>query len=121
VVSVVKSPVDDSTTAADGSSIRGFEYRGWSCWLVDISRKVHVWSLLAAEADRCGQPISVAVACHAAVRVLAVDRATVAAVGPGDLHVLVFATSPLGRRLEELESTLGEGPGLRLTPRARRF
>jgi hypothetical protein len=79
---------------------------------VDISRKVHVWSLLAAEAGRRGQPISVAVACHAAVRVLAVNGATVAAVGPGDLHVLVFATSSLGWQLDELESTLGEGPGL---------
>jgi hypothetical protein len=76
------------------------------------SRNVHVWGLLAAEAGRRGQSISIAVACHAAVRVLAVDGASVAAVGPGDVRVSVFATNPLGRRLEELESTLGEGPGL---------
>ena len=79
---------------------------------MDISRKVHVWSLLAVEAARRGQPISIAVACHAAVQALAVDGATVTAVGPGDVHVSVFATSVLGRQLEELESTLGEGPGL---------
>jgi hypothetical protein len=79
---------------------------------VDISRKVHVWSLLAAEAGRRGQPISIAVVCHAAVHALAVDGVTVAAIGPGDVHVSVFATNALGQRLEELESTLGEGPGL---------
>jgi hypothetical protein len=79
---------------------------------VDNSRNVSVWSLLAAEAGRRGQPISIAVACHAAVRGLRVEGATVAAVGPGSMNVPVFATSPLGRRLEELESSLGEGPGL---------
>jgi len=80
--------------------------------LVEISRKVRVWSLLAAEAGKREQPISIAVACHAAVQALAVDGATVAAVAPGDVHVSVFATNMLGRRLKELESTLGEGPGL---------
>jgi hypothetical protein len=80
---------------------------------VDSSRKVHVWSLLAAEAGRRRQPISIPVACHAAVRVLSVDGVTVAALGSGDVHVSVFATSALGRHLEDLESTLGEGPGLR--------
>lgn len=79
---------------------------------MNISRKVHIWSLLAAEAGRRGQPISAAVACHAAVQVLAVDGATVAAVGPGDVHISLFATSALGRRIEELQSSLGEGPGL---------
>ena len=79
---------------------------------MDISRRVHLWGVLTAEADRRGQPISIAVACHAAVRALMVDGAAVAAAGFSDLHVSVFATSPLGHRLEELESALGEGPGL---------
>jgi GAF domain len=79
---------------------------------VNISRKVHIWSLLAAEAGRRGQPVSIAVACDAALQVLAVDGATVAAVGPGDVQVSIFATSTLGRQLEDLESSLGEGPGL---------
>src|SRR5689334_12642922 len=30
--------------------------QGWSCSLVDISREVHIWNLLAAEAGRRGQP-----------------------------------------------------------------
>jgi GAF domain-containing protein len=46
------------------------------------------------------------------VRVLSAGGVTVAAIAPGDVHVSVFATSDLGRRLEELQSTLGEGPGL---------
>ncbi len=79
---------------------------------MDINRKAHVWGLLAAEIGRHGQPLSVAAACRAAVQVLAVDGATVAAVGPGGVHVSVHATSDLGRRLEDLQSTLGEGPGL---------
>jgi hypothetical protein len=79
---------------------------------VDISRKVQVWSLLAAEADRRRQPLSIAVACHAAVHLLGVDGAAVAAVAPGEVHVSVFATSALGRRLGDLESSLGEGPSL---------
>ncbi len=79
---------------------------------MDINRKARVWGLLAAEAGRRGQPISIAAACQAAVRVLSVDGASVAAVAPGDVYVSVYATSDLGSRLEELQSTLGEGPGL---------
>jgi hypothetical protein len=83
----------------------------WSCWLVDSSRRLRVWNLLAAEVGRCGQPVTIEVTCHVAVRALAVDGVTVTAVGPDDIHISVFATSVLGRRLGELESTLGEGPG----------
>jgi GAF domain-containing protein len=79
---------------------------------VDINRSARVWGLLADEAGRRGQPLSIAVACHAAVQVLSAEGVTVAAIAPGDVHVSVFATSDLGRRLEELQSTLGEGPGL---------
>jgi hypothetical protein len=52
------------------------------------------------------------VACHAAVPVLSVDGAAVAVVSTGDVQISVFATSELGRRLEDLESSLGQGPGL---------
>jgi hypothetical protein len=80
---------------------------------VDVNRVVHLWGLLAAEAGRRGQPISIAVVCHAAMRVLSVDGAAVAAVGVGDVQISVFATSEVGRQLEDLESSLGQGPGLR--------
>ena len=79
---------------------------------MDINRRARIWGLLAAEAGRHGQPISIAAACQAAARVLSVGGATVAAVAPFDVHVSVFATSDLGRRVEELQSTLGEGPSL---------
>lgn len=79
---------------------------------MDINRSARVWGLLADEVGRRGQPLSVAVACHAAVRVLTAEGVTVAAIAPGDVHVSVFATSDLGRRLEDLQSTLGEGPGI---------
>jgi GAF domain-containing protein len=79
---------------------------------VDINHRARVWTLLAHEAGRRGQPLSIAVACHVAVHLLSAEGATVAAIAPGDVHVSVYATSDLGRRLEELQSTLGEGPGL---------
>jgi len=79
---------------------------------VDINRSARVWALLTDEAGRRGQPLSIAVACQAAVQVLSAEGITAAAIAPGDVHVPVFATSDLGRRLEELQSTLGEGPGL---------
>jgi hypothetical protein len=79
---------------------------------MDISRRVHVWNLLADEAGKRREPISVAVACHTAVRVLAVDGVTVAAMGHQDVHLTVFATSELGQRLADLEFALGEGPGI---------
>jgi hypothetical protein len=78
---------------------------------MDISRRVHVWNLLADEAGKRREPVSVAVASHTAVRVLAVDGVTVAAMGNENVHLPVFATSALGRRLEDLEFSLGEGPG----------
>ena len=83
-----------------------------SCRPVDINRKAHVWGLLAAEAGKRGQPVSIAAACQAAVRILSVAGARVAAVAPGDVYVSLFATDALGMRLEELQTTLGEGPGL---------
>ncbi|MDN3357829.1 GAF and ANTAR domain-containing protein [Actinomadura sp. DC4] len=79
---------------------------------MDINRSVRVWGLLADEARRRGGPLSVGVACHAAARVLSAEGVSVATVAPGDVYVSVFATNGLGRRLEELQSTLGEGPGL---------
>jgi hypothetical protein len=79
---------------------------------MDAYRVGQIWGLLAAEADRRGQPISIGMACHTAMRVLSVDGAAVAAVGMGHLQISVFATSELGRRLEDLESSLGQGPGL---------
>ena len=79
---------------------------------MDINRKVRIWGLVTAEAGRRGGRVSVAVACQAAIGVLAVDGATVSAIGPGDVHVPAFATSEIGRRLDDLQSMLGEGPGL---------
>lgn len=79
---------------------------------MDVNRKVRVWGLVTAEAGRRGGRVSVAVACQAAIGVLSVDGVMVSAIGPGDVHVPAFATSEIGRRLDDLQSTLGEGPGL---------
>jgi hypothetical protein len=77
---------------------------------VAAERTVRVWEWVAAAHDGRG-PVPVAAVGRAAVRWLGVDGASVTAVsGPLALEPL-FASDALSARLEELQFTLGEGPG----------
>jgi hypothetical protein len=68
-----------------------------------------VWSWIAAARDG-DAPTSLAALCRAAEAGLAVDGASVTAVGPAVSEPL-SATNELSARLEELLLTTGEGPG----------
>lgn len=69
-----------------------------------------VWGWIVAAHEGAG-PVSVDSLCRAAVRFLAVDGASVTAVGGVLAREPLFASDPLSARLEELQFTVGEGPG----------
>ena len=72
-------------------------------------RTVRVWEWIAAAHEGEG-PVSVAAVGRAAVRGLAVDGASVTAVGGPLAREPLFASDQVSARLEELQFTLGEGP-----------
>ncbi len=72
-------------------------------------RTARVWSWITAARDSDASA-SLATLCRAAVAALAVDGASVMAVGPAVSEPL-SATNELSARLEELLLTTGEGPG----------
>jgi hypothetical protein len=73
-------------------------------------RTVRVWGWIAAAHDGAG-PVSVAAVCRAAVAELDVDGASVTAMSAPLAGEPLFASDALSARLEELQFTLGEGPG----------
>jgi ANTAR domain len=72
-------------------------------------RTIKVWAWIAAAHDG-DAPVSVATLCHAAVRWLGVDGASVTAAGGPLAREPLFATDELSAQLEELQLTTGEGP-----------
>jgi ANTAR domain-containing protein/GAF domain-containing protein len=72
-------------------------------------RTIRVWEWIAAAHEGDG-PVSVATVCRAAVRRLAVDGASVTAIGGPIAREPLFASDQLSARLEELQFTTGEGP-----------
>jgi hypothetical protein len=78
---------------------------------VATERTVRVWEWIAAAHEGDG-PVSVAAVCRAAVRGLAVDGASVTAMGGPVAREPLFASDELSARLEELQFTTGEGPGV---------
>jgi ANTAR domain len=76
---------------------------------VAAERTVRVWEWIAAAHEGEG-PVSVAAVGRAAVRGLAVDGASVTAVGGPLAREPLFASDQVSARLEELQFTLGEGP-----------
>ena len=72
-------------------------------------RTARVWAWISA-AHEGGSPVSLAALCRAAAGQLAVDGASVTALGPG-LREPLWATDELSARLDELLLTTGEGPG----------
>jgi ANTAR domain len=73
-------------------------------------RTAQVWSWIAAARDG-DVPVSLAALCRAAAARLAVDGASVTAVGGPTVSEPLTATDGLSSRLEELLLTTGEGPG----------
>jgi ANTAR domain len=73
-------------------------------------RTAKVWARIAAAHEGDG-PVSVAALCRAAVRWLGVDGASVTATSGLVARELLFASNRLSAQLEELQFTIGEGPG----------
>ncbi len=73
-------------------------------------RALKVWEWIVAAQEGDG-PVSVAALCRAAVKELAVDGASVTASGGVVAREPLFASDELSARLEELQFTVGEGPG----------
>ena len=73
-------------------------------------RTARVWARIAA-AHEDHEPVSVAALCRAAVRCRGVDGAGVTATSGLVAHEPLFASDALSARLEELQFTMGEGPG----------
>jgi len=78
---------------------------------VAAERTVRVWEWIAA-AHGGGGPVSVAAVCRAAARWLGVDGASVTAMSGPVAREPVFASDQLSARLEDLQFTTGEGPGI---------
>jgi ANTAR domain len=72
-------------------------------------RTARVWAWISA-AHVGGTPVSLAALCRAVASQLAVDGASVTALGPAVREPLC-TTGKLGARLDELLLTTGEGPG----------
>jgi hypothetical protein len=72
-------------------------------------RTARVWAWISA-AHESGTPVSLAALCRAAALQLAVDGASVTALGPA-VREPQCATDELSARLEELLLVTGEGPG----------
>ena len=73
-------------------------------------RTARVWSWIAAAREGDAQ-VSLAALCRAAAARLAVDGASVTAVGGPAVREPLSATDELSARLDELLLTTGEGPG----------
>jgi len=77
---------------------------------VAAERTIRVWEWVAGAHDGRG-PVPIAAVGRAAVRWLGVDGASVTALSGPLAREPLFASDALSARLEELQFTLGEGPG----------
>jgi ANTAR domain-containing protein len=76
------------------------------------SRAQRVWDSIAAQAEDLDVPVSVDVVCATAAARLPVTGVAVSVRAGLTVSEVVCATSSLGRDLEDLQLTLGEGPSL---------
>jgi hypothetical protein len=76
------------------------------------SRSARIWSLVAAQAARHGDPVSAADACLAAVAAVEVTGARRIAARGAEAGHLMRVTDKPSELLAELQLTLGEGPDL---------
>jgi hypothetical protein len=79
---------------------------------VDRSRADRVWASIFTVARVDGEPVSIRHACIACVRAVGAVGAGLSMTRGPDLHEPMFATEPISRELDELQFTLGEGPGV---------
>lgn len=75
-----------------------------------VERAVKVWEWIAAAHEGAG-PVSIGALCRAAVRALGMDGASVTAARGRAAREPLFASDLVSAQLEELQFTLGEGPG----------
>lgn len=80
--------------------------------MTNPSRAQRVWDSIAARAERRGVPVSLNVVCAAAAARLLVSGAAVSVRGGLTPSEVVGASDQLGRDLEDLQLTLGEGPSV---------
>lgn len=79
----------------------------------DSSRVAAIWSEITACAEREHARVTLRHVCLACVQHLDVDAAAVSLAGRSPrLRQATVASDPLGDELEELQATLGEGPGM---------
>jgi hypothetical protein len=74
-------------------------------------RRPRLWGLIAERAGLEGAPVSAAHACAVAVAVGGVDGGWLSVMSDPARRALVHATDGRAAELEELQFTLGEGPG----------
>jgi ANTAR domain len=74
-------------------------------------RRARVWGLVAASAGGRRAPVAAADACEVTAAVAAVDGAWLSVMSDPARWALVHATGSVAAELEDLQFTLGEGPG----------
>jgi ANTAR domain-containing protein len=77
---------------------------------VSVDRRLHLWTLMVEQAN--GTPVAVDHAGAVAVAVAEVDTVAVVVTLAASPRENVYASSSLGGDLEELTTTVGEGPGV---------
>lgn len=73
--------------------------------------RVRLWGLTAQSAGARGAPVSAGDACEAATTLAGADGGWLSVMSDPSRRALVHATGPRAAELEELQFTLGEGPG----------
>jgi hypothetical protein len=88
------------------------DFFGFAAWQapVSVDRRLRLWSLMVERAD--GAAIAVDHAGAVAVAAAGVDTVAVVVTLAASPRESVYASSALGADLEELTTTLGEGPGV---------
>jgi hypothetical protein len=79
---------------------------------VDGERHQRLWRLVTERADRRGFPGWAGVVCDVAVDQLDIDAAAISLRSSSRVQELAAATDAWARRLEELQYTVGDGPGV---------
>jgi GAF domain/ANTAR domain len=74
-------------------------------------RRARLWGLIAERSGGQGGPVSAGHACDVAAAVAGVDGGWLSVMSDPARRALIHATGPRAAELEELQFTLGEGPG----------
>lgn len=79
---------------------------------MNSDRAVHIWGTIVSRARRDASPVSPLLACLACVEALAVTGAGLVLATSMELLEPVCTTDSRAGRVEELQATVGEGPGI---------